>query len=493
MLLLLTLTIILLNILTSLQDTPPSLIIDLFRHGSRGPNDNRWDPTWDSSDCNELTAVGMRQHYILGKVIREEYTNRYGPNFLLSNLSMDKIYVRSTDVDRTIMSAYSHLYGIFEDDGFSYTSKLDTSASYPPFADSALVQEIAAELKNTSPLPLKLAPFPVEMLPGGTDIVLQGEDCCRNFGNWRNINVGSFEYSLMISRLQNTLDTLAGMGYPLNDWWTLNDFADTILVDQRENRTLPSNLTWDSELIQNITFLYNWGSVFTQFGQPIQMQTMSTTILNYILDLARASINGTSKLQLVLLSAHDDSLMQFLTPLGVVTSDCIYINFLHQRQNKTIPFPNCQYPTFAADVRVEVFNISKPYLRIYYDGAELFLCGKVGTYCSLEDFEDLVNTTTNGTTVEDYTRLCGNSEIIPLDDFESSEESLDGLRDAAVDAKGEDGFLEWVDMNRTCILLAVVVILAGLLVWQVLTLRKVEPKKRVRQQLIDKSAYVLKK
>jgi hypothetical protein len=55
-----------------------------------------------------LTATGVEQQHHLGGYIR----NRYG-SLLSSNYSRKEIIVRSTDVDRTLMSAQSNLVGLY--------------------------------------------------------------------------------------------------------------------------------------------------------------------------------------------------------------------------------------------------------------------------------------------------------------------------------------------------------------------------------------------
>ncbi len=55
-----------------------------------------------------MTAAGIQQHYRLGKYFR----TRYG-SILNSTYIASEIYVRSTDYDRTLMSAQSNLIGLY--------------------------------------------------------------------------------------------------------------------------------------------------------------------------------------------------------------------------------------------------------------------------------------------------------------------------------------------------------------------------------------------
>ncbi len=55
-----------------------------------------------------MTAAGIEQHHRLGGYFR----TRYG-SILSSTFHPNEIYVRSTDYDRTLMSAQSNLVGLY--------------------------------------------------------------------------------------------------------------------------------------------------------------------------------------------------------------------------------------------------------------------------------------------------------------------------------------------------------------------------------------------
>ncbi len=55
-----------------------------------------------------MTIAGIEQHHRLGEFIRQRYDS-----LLNSNYNSSEIVVRSTDVDRTLMSAQSNLVGLY--------------------------------------------------------------------------------------------------------------------------------------------------------------------------------------------------------------------------------------------------------------------------------------------------------------------------------------------------------------------------------------------
>ena len=88
-------------------------VFQQFRHGARQPyrsfDDKNWKDIFKESwkGNGELTPIGMRMHYLLGintKMKYNEFLKEYNPNDIL---------IRSTDVNRTILSGFSTLQGLF--------------------------------------------------------------------------------------------------------------------------------------------------------------------------------------------------------------------------------------------------------------------------------------------------------------------------------------------------------------------------------------------
>ena len=91
-------------------DETMSFVFELVRHGARAPIGTH-DLDKFPVEKGLLTPEGMRQRYLLGRHNRKRYTEDY--SFLSDKLVPDEVLMISTDVNRTIMSGYSELMGLY--------------------------------------------------------------------------------------------------------------------------------------------------------------------------------------------------------------------------------------------------------------------------------------------------------------------------------------------------------------------------------------------
>eukprot|EP00731_Ephydatia_muelleri_P021393 Em0013g1120a len=124
------------------------LVTVVYRHGDRTPI-RTWptDPYGSESSWlqgyGQLTIRGMGQQSFLGELFYNRYISGTYPGFLNANYTRTQLYIRSTDVDRTLMSAEAQLSALF----------------YPS----------EAERFNVS---LPWQPIPVHTVPMSADIVM---------------------------------------------------------------------------------------------------------------------------------------------------------------------------------------------------------------------------------------------------------------------------------------------------------------------------------
>ncbi|GMS89103.1 hypothetical protein PENTCL1PPCAC_11278 [Pristionchus entomophagus] len=115
----------------------------LWRHGDRTPailiptDKENGEETWPEG-LGELTTVGMGQQYRLGRWVR----GRYG-KFLGEKWDRRAMHIRSSDYNRTLMSAQANLAGLFPpSDG----EKFDRTIGWQPIPVHTVPREIDVQL-----------------------------------------------------------------------------------------------------------------------------------------------------------------------------------------------------------------------------------------------------------------------------------------------------------------------------------------------------------
>ena len=86
-----------------------AFVFELVRHGARADLLEGKSPgNFFKVGKGMLTASGMRQRYLLGAYNKRKYRD-----LLSSEFKYGEVYVQSTDVFRTIQSAYSEVLGMY--------------------------------------------------------------------------------------------------------------------------------------------------------------------------------------------------------------------------------------------------------------------------------------------------------------------------------------------------------------------------------------------
>ena len=379
------------------QDAQPDMIIEVFRHGARAPSSNQYDSTW--TNLGELTEVGMRMHYVLGKALALKYPN------IFQSFDPSKIFVRSTDVNRTIMSVYSQLYGLFDGKGNSFPEDFPMNLTYPPY-DQEIIDEVVTQLENTtSYLPFNYQAVPVHVMALSRDQQLTPGYACPNAQNWQNTRINDANMKGVFNSLSDITSKLKDKGIIVNDMWDYFNLGDTLACNIAEGKPLPGGIKEGDELFNGAIYAFEWFTNYMFAGAGNLIPTYSFALLDQINTWFNQKANGKTTLNAVLLSAHDTTLLSLLGAFGVVTPDCLTQNYFNQSQGRVIPYPNCTYPTFASQLIFELYNTSEPYIKVFYKGAPIPICGS--NTCTLAKFGQYIQTITSGYNQDQFNNECG--------------------------------------------------------------------------------------
>ncbi|XP_008273834.1 lysophosphatidic acid phosphatase type 6 [Stegastes partitus] len=280
----------------------------------------------------QLTTVGMQQLYELGKRLRRRYIEER--NFLNATFSPAEVYVRSTNIVRTIESAKCLIAGLFQQKQKEIVPILTTEAEseilYPNYhgckllktlgshrwAESAALPDIAADLQSIQSALGIAAHQRIDFILIRDDMVARethGLPCPPALDTWRN------------KVEQRAVDMICHVFEP----------------SKRENLQLC-------------------------------VGPLLHTLVNNIEEKLQGTLSEPNR-KLFLYSVHDTTLMPCLMALGIF---------------------DMRWPPYAADITVELHQkkqTNETFVKVSYTGQDQLIPGCSGVYCPLQEFKQAVS------------------------------------------------------------------------------------------------------
>nr|XP_034839570.1 prostatic acid phosphatase-like [Maniola hyperantus] len=265
----------------------------IYRHGDRTPvNPYPTDP-WKNESLwpvkfGELTNIGKRQHYALGRWLRKRYSNLISEQF-----DPTEVYVRSTDVDRTLMSAQANLAGM-----------------YPPSGNAIW------------DLNLLWQPIPVHTRPERDDEVLAMIRKCVPYDKEKAKYMRSVAYKKRLSKYQGLMDYLtAYTGMKVKDYLDINDIYNVLYIENLYNFTLPK---WTQSVYPDKMKEPSCYSFVTATATPLMARLLAGPLLKEIVGKMNTIITKKkpNPLKLSIYSGHDFTIANVLCSIGVYDGNC---------------------------------------------------------------------------------------------------------------------------------------------------------------------------
>uniref|UniRef100_A0A7N6A3P4 Acid phosphatase 6, lysophosphatidic n=1 Tax=Anabas testudineus TaxID=64144 RepID=A0A7N6A3P4_ANATE len=297
----------------------------------------------------QLTTVGMQQLYELGKRLRRRYIEE--SPFLSSTFSPAEVYVRSTNIVRTIESAKCLIAGLFQQKQKDIVHILTTEAPseilYPNYHGCKMLKILAGHRwAESSTLP---------------DIAAD------------------------LQSIQNALGIAA------------HQHVDFILIRDdmvaREAHGLPCPPvldTWRNKVEQRAV------DMMCHIYEPSKRENLQMcvgpllyTLLANIDEKLQGTLSEPDR-KLFLYSAHDTTLIPCLMALGIF---------------------DMRWPPYAADITLELYNhrqTNEAFVKVSYIGQDQHIPGCSGVYCPLQEFKQVLSS--YSLTSELYQSLCNSTE-----------------------------------------------------------------------------------
>ncbi|XP_053370272.1 lysosomal acid phosphatase-like isoform X2 [Clarias gariepinus] len=277
------------NSVGSTEDTLRFVTV-LFRHGDRSPvnaypNDPHNESAWPQG-FGQLSLEGMKQHFYLGQLLRKRYTG-----FLSESYSRFEIAVRSSDYDRTIMSAASNLAGLYHNDPRMIHPDLHWRPI--PIHTVPLDEE-------------KLLSFPMANCPRYEQLMNETE----NSEIYQKKNEENKDF-LKTLRNKTGLDSLS-----LKTVWKV---YDTLSAEEHNNLSLPRWVT--PEVMKKLKVLndFSYEIFFGIYKREEKCKLQGGVLLDRIIKnlTAAATLNSPQQLKMIMYSAHDTTILALQEALNV--------------------------------------------------------------------------------------------------------------------------------------------------------------------------------
>jgi len=394
--------ILLLIFCASCQAALPDQVIEIFRHGARGPN-NDYDPQWPQSELGQLTKTGMVEHYNLGKAIAEKY-----PHLVASGYNPNDVYVLSNFVQRCIESTIVQVSSMFR--GTTSTVK----ESLPTGMQASLIAKYESLLPASEAERGDYVPIKVDIVSTEKEKLFfngRGAGFCNKLTGFIHEN----EESAKMKEAWNVFqDPVVEANFQLPEGMRITSMEgltrafDAFIANIFDNRPLPGDIS-DPKLVESLNYGSAYNVYLKEHHQLIQRQLTSFHTIEGVLEQMANFRAGRNAKKLALYGGHDMNIYAVLAAFGVVTEDCLLANYESHTKNEAITDLNCQFPEFASHLIFEFYNsTSSPYVKVYYNDVLVPLCDGQES-CSYSDFRVLAQNAGGNNTPSSWDKQCGNS------------------------------------------------------------------------------------
>jgi acid phosphatase len=321
--------------------------VDLIRHGDRTPViEIPGAPHHWPEGLGQLTPLGMQQEYNLGKKFHHRYIEQ--EKLLPRSYHPGIIYVRSTDVDRTLMSAECVLMGLYP-------------LGSGPFLHSSF-------LMNSFALPFGFQPIPIHTVSQESDTLLLSHHHRSELEKGISSIPACRERERQLQPYFPSWSKATGV--PLHDAIDLEALGDALYIYRLKHLAMPKGLS----IAESDTIIQACKVVFKQ-----SITAMDQSGKNLLLEIAHHLEEATEKkspLKYILYSAHDSSIMSLLAAMNVSIQEI---------------------PHYSSDLNIALYEDGKDRfeVQVTLNDHPLQLISGTGTEYSLQEFLKFVDQVTH--------------------------------------------------------------------------------------------------
>lgn len=318
-----TLLLIILNI--NLVSSELLLVVEVFRHGGRVPLETKFSTAFGAKwniMSEDLTNSGERQHYLLGLKRRKNYIDEL--EFLPSKYDPRIMYIESTDLNRTIMSAQAHLMGMYppEFDKEHKASEREKKATLP-FANYVVPENIPFGYNNEDRFPagIRVRNFRSDLMRA-----YEGYVCPRQIMiQQRNFRMSNHEFENIdyVKKMINEVNKNCILEEPISMFSEMWSYADAYysLLFHNKRKSVVMSQYFESHMMD----VFKLGLFETMYRDDLGLRLTSHNFFTLLSIVISEKMGGSTEVvdtiatssipkdrKYYMLSGHDTSLVAYL-------------------------------------------------------------------------------------------------------------------------------------------------------------------------------------
>lgn len=312
-------------------------ILELVRHGARYPyfDIKIKNSQIKKTSLQELNYVGMKQHFLLGKQLRKNY-----PEIFRNKKNLQLKFI-STPTNRTLTSAISQIYGIFEKNQNLKTEIENEIEEFflPPFElKNSDKEDYHSHLKKKA-LPNNYLPYPIKSYYQESHFV-QSKHCPKNLKKLKKeINKKNNLHSEIFENTFKSIKREFGLKIDKNDKLAFNKLhriCDTVIAHFYLNKKLdiPHNILEQCYYVESVT-------QYTPLENKNLKKSLFTIMWYEFKKEFDLLLKNEKKKKFTAIFAHDYVLAPFLYILEKNLYKCTLYSYIHKynrKYDKTLSF-----------------------------------------------------------------------------------------------------------------------------------------------------------
>ena len=347
----------------------PVFVAQLTNEGARsnfGPNAFPNKP-WEFG-AEEITAIGLRQQYLVGYDLKYNYGSTLKLNEVYSPW---QIYVRSTNHNVTLMSAQSQIEALFPLDKRADLTANQAKIAVPP-GDNTIIQDDITNLGNKI-MPNNFQTVPIHAMDFDKDSVLSHNWCSNIYlQNRKSVNNTNWETEM---NKNFTTSLTAFRKFMKNDAMTIHQIYPYIDGVYALKFNLTSIDELDSQIDELMKFRFTYLERFWSNSNSLSLYANG-----FIVELLRYMSDAKTQFENTQLADYN----RFKLSMYFGTTESIYAI------SKYLGYVHTKYPDFASQflIKLEQNPDRKYNVTMYYNKNIVKIGGECGNVdsCDLDLF-----------------------------------------------------------------------------------------------------------